>query len=176
MAQRTEPEWTIEALGEAVRAALSVGYEGQVNGQVRDVPDRRTIRYYTTLGLLDRPVMRGRTAIYGRRHLLQLVAIKRLQAEGLALADVQARLTGLGLAALKKLAALPDELAPERLASKTEETGRRLDAFWGELPADEPGDGRRADEWGRVEDAPRRRAPAARARVAVELGDELVLL
>jgi DNA-binding transcriptional MerR regulator len=61
------------------------------NGQVRAVPDERTVRYYGTLGLLDRPLaMRGRTAIYGRRHLAQVVAIKRLQSAGKSLADIQA--------------------------------------------------------------------------------------
>jgi DNA-binding transcriptional MerR regulator len=73
---------------------------------VRDVPDLRTIRYYTTLGLLDRPAaMRGRTALYGARHVLQLVAIKRLQARGLSLAAVQERVVGLSDLALKRLAA-----------------------------------------------------------------------
>jgi DNA-binding transcriptional MerR regulator len=174
MAQRSEPEWTIDELGEAVRAALSVGYDGQENGQVRDVPDRRTIRYYTTLGLLERPSMRGRTAVYGRVHLLQLVAIKRLQARGLALAEVQAELAGLGAAALKRLAALPEALAPEKLASKTEQTGRRLDSFWGELPSD-------VSETPRDDDAPEPRGRRGdeggpRVRAAVELGEELVLL
>ena len=76
--------------------ALAVDYAGQASGRVRDVPDRRTIRYYTTLGLIDRPAaMRGRTALYGLRHLLQLAAIKRLQAHGLSLAEVQQRLVGL---------------------------------------------------------------------------------
>ena len=69
------------------------------------MPDLRTIRYYTTLGLLDRPAaMRGRTALYGPRHLLQLVAIKRLQARGLSLAAVQERVVGLSDAALRRLA------------------------------------------------------------------------
>ena len=69
------------------------------------MPDTRTIRYYTTLGLIDRPAaMRGRTALYGHRHLMQLVAIKRLQAEGHALADVQVRLTGASDAALRAIA------------------------------------------------------------------------
>ena len=82
------------------------GYDGVSSGRVRDVPDLRTIRYYTTLGLLDRPAeMRGRTALYGRRHLLQLVAIKRLQARGLSLAEVQERVVGLSDAALRRLAA-----------------------------------------------------------------------
>src|SRR3954468_22885713 len=98
----TQPSlWTIDELGAQVALALSVDYDGPPNGRVRDVPDRRTIRYYTTLGLLDRPAeMRGRTALYGRRHLMQLVAIKRLQARGLSLSEVQQRLVGLGGAAL----------------------------------------------------------------------------
>ena len=60
------------------------------NGQVRAVPDERTIRYYATLGLLDRPVaMRGRTALYNARHVAQVVAIKRLQLRGRSLAEIQ---------------------------------------------------------------------------------------
>src|SRR3954470_15579682 len=102
--------WTLDELGAQVALALSVSYEGPPNGRVRDVPDRRTIRYYTTLGLIDRPAaMRGRTALYGRRHLWQLVAIKRLQARGLSLAEIQGSLFGLSDAALSRLAGRPDE-------------------------------------------------------------------
>ena len=73
--------WTIHQLSAEVERVLAVDYEGSRNGRVRDIPDLRTIRYYTTAGLLERPAeMRGRTALYGRRHLLQLVAIKKLQA------------------------------------------------------------------------------------------------
>jgi len=78
------PLWTLTELSAQVDSALAVDYSGQANGRVREVPDMRTIRYYTTRGLLDPPAqMRGRTALYGKRHLLQLVAIKRLQAKGL---------------------------------------------------------------------------------------------
>src|SRR4029077_11353965 len=110
MSASPEPLWTIDDLGTRAALALSVNYEGAPNGRVRDVPDRRTIRYYTTLGLLDRPLeMRGRTALYGLRHLWQLVAIKRLQANGLALAEVQQRLLGLPDHALRDLARVPEE-------------------------------------------------------------------
>jgi hypothetical protein len=82
------------------------------NGQVRAVPDERTIRYYGTLGLLDKPELRGRMAFYGRRHLAQVVAIKRLQSVGKSLAEIQAvwptlddvalaRMSGVELAALR---------------------------------------------------------------------------
>ena len=118
-----DPLWTLDELTAQVALALSVDYDGTPSGRVRDVPDRRTIRYYTTLGLIDRPAeMRGRTALYGRRHLLQLVAIKRLQARGAALVEIQRQLVGLTDAALRRLAKLPaepdapPEAAPERPA------------------------------------------------------------
>ncbi len=97
--------WTIDELRDRVAEVLSEGYEGVPSGRVRDVPDLRTIRYYTTLGLLDRPSeMRGRTALYGRRHLLQLVSIKRLQAEGRRLSEIQEQLIGLSSSALETMA------------------------------------------------------------------------
>ncbi len=68
--------------------------EAQGDGRVAAAPDARTIRYYTTLGLLDRPKIVEREARYGKRHVLQLVAIKALQATGLPLAEVQSRLYG----------------------------------------------------------------------------------
>jgi DNA-binding transcriptional MerR regulator len=133
--------WTIDDLGRAVEAALAHGYEGAASARVRDVPDRRTIRYYTTLGLIDRPAsMRGRTALYGERHLLQLVAIKRLQARGLSLAEVQAELAGLSTKRLRDVARIPEGFSFERasdLALAADETQHRRDAFWGSLPSDE---------------------------------------
>jgi DNA-binding transcriptional MerR regulator len=71
--------------------------EAQPDGRVSAAPDARTIRYYTTLGLLDRPAFSsagGRQARYGRRHLLQLLAIKALQGAALPLSEIQARLYG----------------------------------------------------------------------------------
>lgn len=66
----------------------------QQDNRVSQVPDARTIRYYTTLGLLDRPRIDGRTARYTKRHLLQLLAIKALQAADLPLSEIQSRLYG----------------------------------------------------------------------------------
>lgn len=137
---------TIEQLGDAVRAALE-GEDAPSNGQIRAVPDTRTIRYYTTLGLLDRPSeMRGRTALYGPKHVLQLVAVKRLQAEGLSLAEIQARLAGLGEAKLARVArieggvrgiALPtreSEASSSRRRAPSTQPAR--EDFWRALPAE----------------------------------------
>lgn len=111
MKDTEETLWTIDELGDRVALELGgPGYEGVPSGRMRDVPDLRTIRYYTTLGLLDRAAaMRGRTALYGPRHLLQLVAIKRLQARGLSLAAIQKRVVGLSDAALRRLSAVESE-------------------------------------------------------------------
>src|SRR5215218_358463 len=106
MAQAT---WTLDELTERVGTALSVGYDGQPSGRVRDLPDRRAIRWYTTIGLVDRPAAtRGRTAMYGPRHLLQLVAIKRLQAQGRSLVAIQAELAGATDAQLARVAQVAD--------------------------------------------------------------------
>src|SRR5215469_4828835 len=87
--------YTIAELADASAAALDALGVAAVNGQVRDRPDVRTIRYYSTLGLIDPPLeMTGRTARYGSRHLLQVLAVKAAQARGASLADVQRTLVG----------------------------------------------------------------------------------
>lgn len=135
--------WTIDELGAQVALALATGYDGAPNGRVRGIPDLRTIRYYTTLGLLDRPAqMRGRTALYARRHLLQLVAVKRLQARGLALAEIQKKLLGQTDRKLEEIARLPSPLAGEGSGvrgntSPSPLAGERED-FWKTPPAEPP--------------------------------------
>ena len=135
---------TLQELTRQVERALTRDYPGQDNGQVREVPDARTIRYYTTLGLVDRPAsFSGRTALYGRRHLLQIVAIKRLQTEGLRLAEVQERLLGLPDAALARIARVAPASGPDGEASAPEEApplpaigfDRRPEPFWLATPA-----------------------------------------
>jgi DNA-binding transcriptional MerR regulator len=127
-----ETLWTIDELGERVAEALAdPGYEGVPSGRVRDVPDLRTIRYYTTVGLLDRAAaMRGRTALYGERHLLQLVAIKRLQAQGLSLAAVQERVVGLSNKGLRRLAAAEGATAKREVSSQPVASSSRGESFW----------------------------------------------
>jgi DNA-binding transcriptional MerR regulator len=137
MTPRATLLWTLDELSARVALALAENYQGQPSGRVRDVPDQRTIRYYTTLGLLDRPAeMRGRTALYGRRHLLQLVAIKRLQARGLPLAEIQPHLVGLPNSRLEALARLPKDAeaaSPNIPVPPPERTDGRA-SFWTAAP------------------------------------------
>lgn len=123
--------WTLDELVERVRAAL-VEYPGAPNGRVRDVPDRRAVRWYATTGLVDRPAaMRGRVALYGPRHLLQLVAVKRRQAEGRSLAEIQAELAGATDATLAGIARVPDDLLTVAEEPPTVTRPR----FWADPPA-----------------------------------------
>jgi DNA-binding transcriptional MerR regulator len=48
----------------------------------------RTVRLYATEGLIDRPGKEGRHAVYGQRHLLQLLLIRSLARRGLSLTAI----------------------------------------------------------------------------------------
>src|SRR4051812_45641473 len=123
--------WTMDELVERVSAALAAEYAGAPNGRVRDLPDRRAIRWYTTTGLVDRPLgMRGRTALYGPRHLLQLVAVKRRQAEGHTLAAIQAELNGASDSVLADVARVPEGLMTDDGARPDPEEGPARTRFW----------------------------------------------
>ncbi|MBI2373769.1 MAG: MerR family transcriptional regulator [Deltaproteobacteria bacterium] len=125
--------WTIEDLGERVAAALDRSDVQPSSKRVRAVPDVRTIRYYGTLGILDGPIaMRGRTALYGTRHALQLLAIKRLQADGKSLVEVQSLLAGAPNSKLAKLSGV----SIEALEVEPRVAPRRAEAFWAQSPAE----------------------------------------
>lgn len=121
-------EWTIGELAERAAAALSP--TAQLNGRVRDMPNERLIRWYATIGLLDPPsARRGRVAMYGRRHLLQLIAVKRRQADGRTIAEIQAELAGATDQTLESIARIPEPPA-EKAAPRAARP-----RFWAEPPA-----------------------------------------
>lgn len=110
------------------------------DSRVSAVPDGRTIRYYTTLGILDRPTMDGRQARYGKRQVLQLLAIKALQAQGLPLSDIQSRLYGLTNSDLESLLVSLSEgrKAPRKREREREREPVHRFAIWHEIVI-EPG-------------------------------------
>lgn len=112
--------WTLPELASEAAQRIAA-LPAPTNGQIRAVPDERTIRYYATLGLLDRPAaMRGRTALYDRRHLAQVVAIKRLQSIGRSLAEIQALWPTLDDTTLARMSGveLPARAAPAATRSE----------------------------------------------------------
>ncbi len=128
-----------EASGAEASGAARSG-PARTNGRVRDVPNERLVRWYVTVGLVDPPLSRrGRVARYGRRHLLQLVAVKRRQAEGRSLAEIQAELAGATDETLAAVARVPDTLpAPEAPVAAPGRFWARPSGQAGSAPADRP--------------------------------------
>jgi len=120
--------WTLLELVERAAARVAA-LPAPKNGQVRAVPDERTVRYYAAIGLLDRPsAMRGRTALYAARHLAQVVAIKRLQGAGKSLAEIQALWPTLDDHTLARMTGVAIPASSARRGARSE--------FWRRAPAD----------------------------------------
>src|SRR5688572_29549035 len=62
----------------------------QERGTVTSLPDERTIRYYLSEGLIQSPGERqGTASVFSYLNLLQLVAVKKLQAEHLPIRKIR---------------------------------------------------------------------------------------
>jgi DNA-binding transcriptional MerR regulator len=93
--ESSEILWSLEELSQHSQRELEQRKIPNPGGRVSQVLSARTIRYYTSLGLVDRPTSYdGGVAKYGPRHLLQLLAIKILQSEYLPLPEIQKQLFG----------------------------------------------------------------------------------
>lgn len=105
---RGAPGWTLEELSSQAEARLEgLGLlDALPDGRVARAADPRTVRYYQSLGILDRPLSyEGHKARYGPRHLLQLLSVKALQRLRLPLSEIQERLYGRSDAELEALIA-----------------------------------------------------------------------
>lgn len=63
----------------------------------------RLVRHYTTQGLLDKPLKQGREVRYLYRHVLQLLIVRRLLAEGYSVTAIASLLGGQTNAELEQL-------------------------------------------------------------------------
>jgi DNA-binding transcriptional MerR regulator len=98
-----DAELTLEDLVAAAASILKHLDVRPDDGRVAVEPDARGVRYYQGIGVLDRPNRYdGRRAVYGFRHLLQILAVKRLQQEGHPLHLIQQSLAGRPTAALEQ--------------------------------------------------------------------------
>jgi DNA-binding transcriptional MerR regulator len=71
--------------------------------KVTAIPDARTVRYYIQQGIVDRPHgLAGPSALYGYKHMLQLVAVKILQSQYLPIRRIKEMLQGLDASALEE--------------------------------------------------------------------------
>ena len=84
--------WEFARVGEQVLAEM--GLE-QARGTVTSVPDERTIRYYMAEGLIQTPgEKQGTASLFGYLNLLQLLTVKKLQAEHLPIRKIRELVTG----------------------------------------------------------------------------------
>ena len=79
----------------AARILAESGGARQGRGTVTELPDERTVRYYLTEGLVPpAEEKQGTASVFEFRHLLQLLVVKKLQAEGLPIRAIRELVTG----------------------------------------------------------------------------------
>lgn len=108
---------------------------GQARYKVSELPSERTIRYYASNGLIDRPLGHtGTRSLYGYRHLLQILVIKSLQSRYLPLRKIRGMIAG---RADDYLEAVLGRTESDRWESVGIGRGLELRIRGGELPQEE---------------------------------------
>jgi DNA-binding transcriptional MerR regulator len=74
--------WFLEEFAELVNQLLPDFLDGSGSNKVTERVNPRSIRNYTSLGLIDEPHKSGKYAQYHYRHLVQILAVKKLLAQG----------------------------------------------------------------------------------------------
>jgi len=78
--------------------------------KVTSVPTVRTIRHYISKGLVDKPLRyEGPVALYGYRHLLQIVVVKHLQANHFQIKKIREIINNLSDEELEGLLPAPEK-------------------------------------------------------------------
>src|SRR5436305_4558148 len=89
----------------------------QERGTVREVPDERTVRYYLTEGLLSpAEEKQGTASVFGYLHLLQLLAVKSLQAQQLPIRKIRELVEGRSEHNLERLLGIEPKQASKHAA------------------------------------------------------------
>lgn len=84
-----------ELAQEAARILAESGAAQQARGTVTELPDERTVRYYLTEGLIpSADGKQGTASLFGFRHLLHLLVVKKLQAEHLPIRAIRELVAG----------------------------------------------------------------------------------
>jgi DNA-binding transcriptional MerR regulator len=90
---------SLEALCERLNEWCDTHRVVPASGQAGERMTERSVRYYRTLGLVDAPEGGG----YGEKHLLQLMAARLLQAQGLPLRRIRELLYGRSVDELREV-------------------------------------------------------------------------
>lgn len=102
----------------------------QERGTVTSVPDERTIRYYMAEGLVQTPEERqGTASVFGYLNLLQLLTVKKLQAEHLPIRKIRELVAG------KNEQELESMLGVRGVSGRKTEAKRYLEALIASAPS-----------------------------------------
>ncbi|HEY2342186.1 MAG TPA: MerR family transcriptional regulator [Chthoniobacteraceae bacterium] len=126
--------YSIQTLAEEANAWCDAHSISPASGQSGEVLTERNIRFYRTMGLVDAP--EGRGAGYDEKHLLQLIAIRLLQAQGVPLRRIRELLYGRTLEELREIrrrGLKEAQSAPAQLRFAPQAAGE----VWNVLPLDE---------------------------------------
>jgi DNA-binding transcriptional MerR regulator len=94
----------VTELAEEAAKILAESGPVQERGTVRNLPDERTVRYYLSEGLLSPAEdKQGTASVFGYPHLLQLLVIKKLQAEHLPIRKIKQLVSGRSERELERL-------------------------------------------------------------------------
>lgn len=95
-----------ELASEAAKILAESGL-AQERGTVSEVPDERTIRYYLAENLVSpAEEKQGTASVFGYKHLLQLLVVKKLQSEHLPIRKIRELVEGRELRELERLLGL----------------------------------------------------------------------
>src|SRR5918911_1599346 len=109
-----------ELAGEAAKILSGSGL-AQERGTVSELPDERTVRYYLAEGLISpAEEKQGTASVFGYLHLLQLLVVKKLQAEHLPIRKIRELVGGRSERELERL--LGDDRAATRSSARNEAT------------------------------------------------------
>jgi DNA-binding transcriptional MerR regulator len=99
-----QPEMVLDRFVEVTNDLLPQFLPSQSTGSRGQEPvNPRLVRYYTTQGWLDKPLKQGREARYTYRHLLQLLVLRRLLAEGYSASSIGSLIGGQADTALEDI-------------------------------------------------------------------------
>jgi hypothetical protein len=107
--------WNARGLAAHVTALVDSAGLRPTNASARAAPSARSVRFYVSHGLLDRPEGAGTAATYGYRHFLQLLSIKIRQREGQTLETIKREMKDVTGDALERRIA--QSLAPALVAN-----------------------------------------------------------
>ena len=92
-----------QLLAASIQMLEQLGIEQDPQSRVSALPDLRSFRMYRTQKLIDDPNTKvGVAGVYGRKHVIQLVAIKAMQAQRLPLREIRSRLADMSEPMLEK--------------------------------------------------------------------------